>query len=149
MPEHILSGIKAIIAIKLKKEGKLQREIAEYLKIDRSVVSHYVNGRYPSEKVLIVANEIAELPVKQGVFIINTLSEDKELTNRIIKNIYGDSTAIEINANTCILCGGCLECEYNAISINNTNYLMNIDNKSCVLCGKCLKLCPDHIDIKQ
>ncbi|ABR56219.1 4Fe-4S dicluster domain-containing protein [Methanococcus aeolicus] len=148
MPEHILSGIKAIIAIKLKKEGKLQREIAEYLKIDRSAVSHYVNGRYPSEKVLAVANEIVELPIKQGIFIINTLSRDKELTNRIIKNIYGDSTAIEINSDTCILCGGCLECEYDAISINNTNYLINIDNKSCVLCGKCLKICPEHIDIK-
>jgi 4Fe-4S ferredoxin len=139
MPDHILSGIKAIVAIELKRKGMLQREIAEYLKMDRSVVSHYIHGRYPSEKVMRVSEEIVNLPVKYGIKIINSLSDDKELTKRIIENIY-NNPHIEIDRKKCILCGECLECKYNAVFRGSKN-IPSVDNSRCVLCGECLNTC--------
>lgn len=140
MPDHILSGIKAIVAIDLKRKGMLQREIAEYLKMDRSVVSHYIHGRYPSEKVIRVSEEIVNLPVKYGVKVINSLSDDKELTKRIIDIIY-NNPYIEIDRNKCILCGECLECKYNAVFRDSKN-MLSVDSSRCVLCGECLNICP-------
>jgi 4Fe-4S ferredoxin len=139
MPDHILSGIKAIVAMKLKRKGMLQREIAEYLKMDRSVVSHYIHGRYPSEKVIRVSEEIVNLPVNHGIKIINSLSDDKELTKRIIESIF-NYPKIEIDKNKCILCGECLECKYNAVFRDSKN-MPSVDNTKCVLCGECLNIC--------
>ena len=139
MPEHILSGIKAIVAMKLKKEGKLQREIAEYLKMDRSIISHYIHGRHPSDKVMRVSEEIVNLPVEYGIKIINSMSDDRELTKKIIENIY--QVKIEIERNKCILCGECLECSYNAI-FRVSEHLVKIDANKCVLCGECVSICP-------
>ncbi|AEH06840.1 4Fe-4S binding protein [Methanothermococcus okinawensis] len=138
MPEHILSGIKAIVAMKLKKEGKLQREIAEYLKMDRSIISHYLHGRHPSDRVMRVSEEIVDLPAEYGIRIINSMSEDRELTKKIIDNLY--HVKIEIDRNKCILCGECLECPYNAIFKNG--HLIEIDNNKCMLCGDCIAICP-------
>ena len=145
MPEHILSGIKAIIAKKKKDEGMIQREIGDYLKTERSVVSHYLNGRYPSEKVLIVANEIINLDCVSGTHIINSLSEDKELTSTLLKEIYGKNLQINIG-NNCIMCGKCHQCEFDAIYTDNYTYITKIDNNKCMLCGICLKLC-DNISL--
>ena len=139
MPEHILSGIKAIVAMKLKKEGKLQREIAEYLKMDRSIISHYIHGRYPSDKVMRVSEEIVNLPMEYGIKLINSMSDDRELTKKIIENIY--QVKIEIEREKCILCGECLECPHNAI-FRDSKHLVDIDADKCMLCGECISICP-------
>ncbi|MDK2790720.1 MAG: 4Fe-4S ferredoxin [Methanothermococcus sp.] len=140
MPEHILSGIKAIVAIKMRKEGKLQREIAEYLKMERSIISHYIHGRYPSEKVMKVSEEIINLPAKYGIRLIDSLSDDKEITKKLIKSIY--NIKIEVEDDKCIACGKCLECKYNAISADPNSVRVIIDQDKCVLCGKCIFRCP-------
>jgi len=139
MPEHILSGIKAIVAMKLKKEGKLQREIAEYLNMDRSIISHYIHGRHPSEKVMRVSEEIINLPAEYGIKIINSMSDDRNLTKKIIENIY--NVNIEIEREKCILCGECLECPYRAI-FRNSEHLVDVDINKCMLCGECITICP-------
>ncbi|WP_292460849.1 4Fe-4S binding protein [Methanothermococcus sp.] len=147
MPEHILSGIKAIVAMKLKREGRLQREIAEYLKMDRSIISHYIHGRHPSDKVMRVSEEIVNLPAEYGIKIINSMSEDRELTKKIIENIY--QVKIEIERDRCILCGECLECPYNAI-FKNSDHLIEINNNKCVLCMECIYICPvNALNIKK
>ncbi len=44
MPKHIASGLKYLAAVKLKEQGESQQAIANELGIDRSTVSHYLNG---------------------------------------------------------------------------------------------------------
>ncbi|HID47496.1 MAG TPA: (4Fe-4S)-binding protein, partial [Methanococcaceae archaeon] len=132
MPEHILSGIKAIVAMKLRRKGKLQREIAEYLNTNRTEISHYLQGRHPSKKVLRMSQEILKLPPQYAVRIINTLTEDREITSRIIKVLYNPK--IEVREDRCILCGACLECPYNAIEMDTRGTVV-VDNSRCRLCG--------------
>ena len=45
MPKHIASGLKYLAAVKLKMTGKSHQEIADELGVDRSTISHYLNGR--------------------------------------------------------------------------------------------------------
>lgn len=143
MPEHILSGIKSIVAMNLKRKGKLQREIAEYLKMERSIISHYIHGRYPSEKVMKVSEEIINLPAKYGIGLIDSLSDDKEITKKLIESIY--SIKIEVENDKCIACGKCLECKYNAISADPNSVGVIINQNKCVLCGKCIFRCPMNV----
>ncbi|AEF96024.1 4Fe-4S binding protein [Methanotorris igneus] len=136
MPEHILSGIKALVAMKMRKEGKLQKEIAEYLNMDRSIVSHYLHGRYPSDRVMKVSEVIVELPVEYGARIIHSLSNDKYIAKKLIKVIY--NAKIKIEKDKCLACGACLGCE--AISIEGIE--VKINENRCVLCGECISKCP-------
>ncbi|EHP88563.1 4Fe-4S binding protein [Methanotorris formicicus] len=136
MPEHILSGIKALVAMKMRKEGKLQREIAEYLNIDRSMISHYLHGRYPSDRIMKISEVIAELPVEYGARIIHSLSNEKDIAKKLIKVIY--NAKIKIDNDKCLACGACLICE--AISIDGIE--VKIDEDRCFLCGECISKCP-------
>ncbi|ENN96712.1 4Fe-4S ferredoxin [Methanocaldococcus villosus KIN24-T80] len=136
MPEHILSGVKAIVAMKLRRKGLTQEEIAELLKCNRSAISHYLTGKYPKEKVIRVARAIESLSPREGVKIIKNLIEDKELIKNLIKNLYD----IEIywDENKCLFCGSCLICE----AISQEGMKIKIDKDKCWLCLKCLELCP-------
>lgn len=139
MPEHILSGIKAIVAMKLRREGKLQKEIAEYLNTNRAEISHYLQGRHPSKRVLKVSEEILKLPPQYAVMIINSLSNDKEITSRIIKVLY--NTRVEVERDKCIFCGECLECPYKAIERDSSGTVV-VNSNRCRVCGRCISLCP-------
>ncbi len=44
MPKHIISGLKYLTAVELIREGYSQKEVANILEMDRSTVSHYLNG---------------------------------------------------------------------------------------------------------
>jgi 4Fe-4S ferredoxin len=136
MPDHILSGIKALVAMKMRKEGKLQREIAEYLNMDRSIISHYLHGRYPSDRVMKVSEIIVELPVEYGARIIHSLTNDKEIAKKLIKTLY--NVKIKIEMDKCIACGKCLGC--GAILIDGIE--VKVDDSKCVLCGRCVSECP-------
>ena len=61
MPKHIVSGLNYLAAIKLREEGYLQKEIAEALGMDRSTVSHYINGRNISWDSIEIAETISNL----------------------------------------------------------------------------------------
>ncbi|MBA2861210.1 4Fe-4S binding protein [Methanococcus maripaludis] len=140
MPEHILSGIKAVVAINMRKEGKLQREIAEFLEMDRSIISHYLHGRYPSDKVMRVSEEIINLPREYGIPLITSLGDNKQITKKLIERIY--KIKISIDMEKCIACGKCLECEYGAISVYSEDIGISIDREKCILCCKCVSECP-------
>ena len=58
MPKHIISGLKYLAAVELRKKGHNQREIAEELEMDRSTVSHYLNGRNVSWNSIEIAEVI-------------------------------------------------------------------------------------------
>ena len=128
MPDHILSGIKALVAMKMRKEGKLQREIAEYLNMDRSIISHYLHGRYPSDRVMKVSEIIVELPVEYGARIIHSLTNDKEIAKKLIKTLY--NVKIKIEMDKCIACGKCLGC--GAILIDGIEVKVDDSSAFCV-----------------
>ncbi|ADC69482.1 4Fe-4S ferredoxin iron-sulfur binding domain protein [Methanocaldococcus sp. FS406-22] len=138
MPEHILSGIKAIVAMKLRRKGLLQREIAKIIKSDRSIISHYLSGRYPKEKILKVAKTVEELPPECGAKLVHSLTDDKELAKNLIKELY----CIELfwDENSCIACGSCLGCA--ALTLNN--FVVNINHDYCHLCASCIFRCPTN-----
>lgn len=50
---------------------------------------------------------------------------------------------IEINTNTCVLCGMCKSsCPVKAIEIDKSNRLWIINRDLCILCGMCIDVCP-------
>ena len=61
MPKHIASGLKYIAAVKLKMAGRSHQEIADELGVDRSTISHYLNGRNLSWNSIDVARTIIDL----------------------------------------------------------------------------------------
>jgi len=139
MPEHILSGIKAIVAMNMKMDGKTQREIGEYLKVDRSLVSHYLTGRHPSQRVLKVASDIIDMPIPYSLKIIHGFSDDKDLIKNIITYLY--TITLKIDYEKCIQCGACLECKYGGIK-KIDEYNIMVDSENCVLCCECIEICP-------
>ncbi len=138
MPEHILSGIKAIVAMKLRRKGLIQREIAKIIKSDRSIVSHYLSGRYPKEKILKIAKTIEQLPPKYGAKLIHSLTDDKGLAKNLIKELYG--VKLLWDENSCIACGSCLGC----VALTLDNFTVNIDENACYLCASCIFRCPTN-----
>ncbi|ACV24001.1 (4Fe-4S)-binding protein [Methanocaldococcus fervens] len=138
MPEHILSGIKAIVAMKLRRKGLLQKEIAEIIKSDRSIVSHYLSGRYPKEKILKVAEIFEELPPKYGAKLIHSLTDDKELAKNLIEELY--NIKFLWDEKSCIACGSCLGC----VALTLDNFTVNIDYDACFLCASCIFRCPTN-----
>ncbi len=138
MPEHILSGIKAIVAMKLRRKGLIQREIAKIIKSDRSIVSHYLSGRYPKEKILKIAKTIEQLPPKYGAKLIHSLTDDKGLAKNLIKELYG--IKLLWDENSCIACGSCLGC----VALTLDNFTVNIDENACYLCASCIFRCPTN-----
>lgn len=138
MPEHILSGIKAIVAMKLRRKGLIQREIAKIIKSDRSIVSHYLSGRYPKEKILKIAKTIEQLPPKYGAKLIHSLTDDKGLAKNLIKELYG--VKLLWDENSCIACGSCLGC----VALTLDNFTVNIDENTCYLCASCIFRCPTN-----
>ncbi|ADG13782.1 4Fe-4S binding protein [Methanocaldococcus infernus] len=136
MPEHILSGIKAIVAKKLKEKGYLQREIAKKIKVDRSMVSHYLHGRFPKKKVIEFVKIIEELPPSCGSKLIHSIANDKELAKELVKELYNPKLVWD--RDKCLFCGSCLVCE--ALTLEGET--LNINFEKCYLCGECTFICP-------
>ncbi|WP_423793291.1 (4Fe-4S)-binding protein [Methanocaldococcus indicus] len=136
MPKHILSGIKALVTFKLKKKGLKNKDIAKYLKIDNTVVSHYLSGTFPKNDILEVAEVIKSLPPSCGAKFIHTITKDKDLSKILVKELY--DVDIIWDEEKCIFCYQCAECD--AIKIENGK--ISIDKDKCCLCANCTFLCP-------
>ncbi len=78
MPNHIASGLKYLAAIELKKQGFNQQMIADELDIDRSTVSHYLNGRNLSWNSIEVAKTITNMCPKDFLIMTQTLFKDEQ-----------------------------------------------------------------------
>ncbi|WP_456472085.1 4Fe-4S binding protein [Methanocaldococcus sp.] len=136
MPEHILSGVKAEVAKKLRSKGLLQKEIAEMLKIDRSMISHYLHGRYPKKKIQEFTDILKNIPPPCGAKIIHALTEDKDLAKILVIEFYG--VKLSWDKDKCLFCGSCLVCA--ALTLEGES--INIDYEKCNMCAECIFLCP-------
>lgn len=142
MPKHIASGLKYLAAVKLKEQGKSQQFIANELGIDRSTVSHYLNGRNLSWNSIDVAKTITELTPADFLSMTQVLFDDPEKARKIV-NICQDKQFEGSIANTCIGCGLCVNlCFMNSIKLESLK--AQIDSIDCCGCNLCVDECPTN-----
>lgn len=148
MPKHIVSGLKYIAAVNLRKQGQTQREIAQALDMDRSTVSHYLNGRNLSWNSIEVAEIITDLCPKDFLVLTYALLKDKDRTRTIITTCQDFNFEGSIK-NSCIGCGLCVDtCLMKAIVLNDLK--AHIDSEWCCGCLICVEMCPTNsIEIKE
>jgi 4Fe-4S ferredoxin len=84
MPKHIASGLKYLAAVKLKEAGESHQAIADELGIDRSTVSHYLNGRNLSWNSIDVARTITELTPRDFLIMTNAVFDEPEQSRKIV-----------------------------------------------------------------
>ncbi len=140
MPKHIASGLRYLAAIKLRKQGLSQQEIANELNINRSTISHYLNGRNISKNAIDFAKVITELNTQDFLLIIQNLFENVNEI-RIYTSIFKNETYKgEIN-DSCIGCGLCVDlCITKAISLDSLK--AEINSMYCCGCRVCEEACP-------
>ncbi|MBM4240622.1 MAG: 4Fe-4S dicluster domain-containing protein [Euryarchaeota archaeon] len=148
MPRHIVSGLKYIAAVNLRKKGHTQKKIAEILDMDRSTVSHYLNGRNVSWTSIEIAEVITNFCPKDFMILTYALLKDREQTRNIIKTCSARRYEAFIK-DSCIGCALCVDnCLMNAITLDNLR--SHIDPEWCFGCRICETECPtDSIEIKE
>jgi 4Fe-4S ferredoxin len=148
MPKHIVSGLKYIAAANLRKQGQTQREIATALDMDRSTVSHYLNGRNLSWNSIEVAETITHLCPKDFLLLTYALTKDTERTRIIIQTCQNTRYDCIIK-NSCIGCGLCVDaCLMKAIVLNDLK--AQFESEWCCGCIICVEMCPTNsIEIKE
>ena len=85
MPKHIASGLKYLAAVELIREGYSQKEISEKLDMDRSTLSHYLNGRNISMGSIEIAELIKGFCPKDFLELTSALLENRDTTITIVK----------------------------------------------------------------
>jgi 4Fe-4S ferredoxin len=148
MPKHIVSGLKYIAAVNLTKQGHSQREIAKALNMNRSTVSHYLNGRNLSWRSIEVARIITEMCPRDFLLLTHSLTQNTEMTRTIIRTCQKQRFQGKIR-NSCIGCGLCVDtCLMKAISLRDLK--AHIESEWCCGCLICVEMCPtDSIEIKE
>ena len=140
MPKHIASGLRYLATIKLRKQGFSQQEIANKLNINRSTVSHYLNGRNISQDSIEFAEVIVKLNTEDFLLIIQNIFKDLNKI-RIYTSIFKDKKFKGTINDSCIGCGLCVDlCILNAISLNSLK--AEINSMYCCGCRVCEKACP-------
>ncbi len=142
MPKHIASGLKYLAAIELKKNGFNQQKIAKELEIDRSTVSHYLNGRNLSWNSIDVAKTITNMCPKDFLIMTQTLFKDEEKTRKIVSICKKCEFEAEI-MDSCIACGLCVDlCLMKAVNLNSLK--AHINSICCCGCLLCEEGCPTN-----
>lgn len=140
MPKHIVSGLKYLATIELRKNGYNHNQIAEILGMNRSTVSHYLNGRNISSHSIEVAETIMDLSPKDSIAMVYSLFKDKNQTRKLIKICSNNEFKSNIK-DTCIGCGICADaCMMGAVVLNTLRVEINSD--WCCGCCICSELCP-------
>jgi len=142
MPKHIVSGLKYLTAVELIREGLSQKEVAKILEMDRSTVSHYLNGRNLSWNSIEVAEIITKFCPKDFLTLTYALVNDSEKTRIIVKTCSKKSYETNIQ-DSCIGCGLCVDtCLLNAIVLDDLK--AHIDSDRCNGCNMCRDVCPTN-----
>ncbi len=115
MPKHIISGLKYLTAVEFRRKGYCQQEIAQELDMDKSTVSHYLNGRNLSWNSIEIAQKITELCPKDFLLLAYALASEK--TRIVVKTCKRKYKEIK---ESCIGCGLCVDiCLMDAIVLND------------------------------
>lgn len=142
MPKHIVSGLKYLTAVELIREGLSQKDVAKILEMDRSTVSHYLNGRNLSWNSIEVAEIITKFCPRDFLTLTFALVDDAEKTRIIVKTCSKKKYQVEV-LDTCIGCGLCVDsCLMNAIVLDDLK--ANIDSEWCCGCLMCGDVCPTN-----
>ncbi len=140
MPKHIASGIKYLASVELRKNGLSQQEIGDKLVVDRSTVSHYLNGRNLSLESIEVAKTILKLNPKDFLLMVNVLFDDLEIIRQLVVIFKMNHFKTSVG-DTCIGCGLCVDlCMMNAIGIDSLK--AKINSNYCCGCLMCVEDCP-------
>ena len=108
MPKHIASGLKYLAAVELIREGRSQREISEMLDMDRSTLSHYLNGRNISMGSIEIAELIKGFCPKDFLELTSALLDDRDTTKTIVKTCLNQKYRAKVK-DSCIGCGLCVD----------------------------------------
>ena len=141
MPKHIASGIKYLATCELRKNGLSQQEISQKLGIDRSTVSHYLNGRNISPDSIEVAKTILDFNPKDLLLMFDVLfSNDLEIIKQLVL-IFGLNHYKTSVGDGCIGCGLCVDlCIMNTIELDSLK--AKINPLYCCGCLMCVEDCP-------
>ena len=142
MPKHIASGLKYLAAVKLKDAGKNHQEIASALNVDRSTISHYLNGRNLSWNSIDVARTIVDLSPLDFLKMVEAVFDDPEMSRKIV-NICRERDFEVTIADSCIGCGLCVNaCSMKVIRLESLK--AHADSIQCCGCQLCEDECPTN-----
>ncbi len=140
MPKHISSGLKYLAAVELKSRGLSHKEIADELDLDRSTVSHYLNGRNLSWSSVDVANTIVNMCPKDFLSMVEVLFKDLDKIQTIVSILKSEEYE-PIVSKSCIGCGLCVDlCVMKAIKLDSLK--AKIESDLCCGCLVCEEECP-------
>ena len=142
MPKHIASGLKYLAAVKLKDAGESQQAIADELGVDRSTISHYLNGSNLSWNSIDVARTITELSPRDFLIMVQAIFDEPEQSRKIV-NICRERNFEAIIEDSCIGCGLCVNaCSMKAIQLESLK--AHADSIQCCGCQLCKDECPTN-----
>ncbi len=142
MPKHIASGLKYLAAVKLKDAGESHQAIANELGVDRSTISHYLNGSNLSWNSIDVARTITELTPRDFLIMAQVLFDEPEQSRKIV-NICQERNFEVTIADSCIGCGLCVNaCSMKAIELESLK--AHADSRQCCGCQLCEDECPTN-----
>ena len=142
MPKHIASGLKYLAAVKLKNAGASHQEIADELGVDRSTISHYLNGRNLSWNSIDVARTITQLSPRDFLIMTNAVFDEPEQSRKIVNICREKNYEVNIE-DSCIGCGLCVSaCLMKAIKLESLTAHAN--SVQCCGCELCIDECPTN-----
>ena len=142
MPKHIASGLKYLAAVKLKDMGKSHQEIADELSVDRSTISHYLNGSNLSWNSIDVARTITELSPRDFLKMTEVIIDEPEKSRKIVNICQERNFEVTIK-DSCIGCGLCVNaCSMRAIELESLT--AHADSIQCCGCQLCEDECPTN-----
>lgn len=142
MPKHIASGLKYLAAVKLKDAGESHQAIANELGVDRSTISHYLNGSNLSWNSIDVARTITELSPRDFVKMAEVIFDEPEKSRKIVKICQERNFSVNVE-DSCIGCGLCVNaCPMKAIKLDSLK--SHADSIQCCGCQLCEDECPTN-----
>ena len=142
MPKHIASGLKYLAAVKLKDAGESHQAIANELGVDRSTISHYLNGSNLSWTSIDVARTITELSPRDFLIMAEAIFDEPEQSRKIVKICQERNFEVKIE-DSCIGCGLCVNaCSMKAIQLESLK--AHADSIQCCGCQLCEDECPTN-----
>lgn len=142
LPKHIASGLKYLAALELVRDGYSQKEISKMLNVNKSTLSHYLNGRNISVSSVEIAEIIREFNPRDFLVLTDAIIEDKVAMKTIVKTCLLKKYRAEVK-DSCIGCGICVDtCLIDAISLDDLK--ARVDPGKCCGCLLCVEKCPTN-----